>query len=223
MSGELHRTRELRVLVATRPEWSRIGTGLGRAVARVGRARGLPELYAAAVRDRPDVVVVDTGLDPLSLPALCAAVADLHGPRVLLAADRDDALLYRAVLQGATSVVPLGATAAELDAALLAAARGEAFLPAGVAARLLLDLEAFAGRHADPIDPPPTLTDRELAICEQLADRMALADVAAAHGMHHRLITRQLGFAVRKLHESYQLDPDLFDEEFERTHLDELP
>lgn len=223
MSGERHQTRLLRVLIATRPEWSHLGAALDGDATVLDRLGDLAAALAEARTTLPDVLLVDAGLQPASVPALCAAVAEAGTARVLLAAERDDALLYRAILEGGQSVVPLGAGPIEIRDAVVATARGESTIPAGVAARLLLDMEAFAARHHDPIDPPPALTPAELDVCNRVADRMTLADIAATHHLSPRLLAEHLGFAVRKLQRSYRADQALFDAEFAETHLDDLP
>lgn len=212
----------IRVLMATRAELAHLTSGLHSPVeVVVERTEDLGRATATARMTRPEVVVVDAGLEERRLLRLCDRLAR-HTPevRIVLAAGVDDEALYRAVLHGGHSVARTSAGPEALALTVRAAVRGEASVTPGVAARLVLDMEAYSARHADPIDPPPTLTATEADVLERLAERWSVEDLAERRGLRPALIARHVGFAVGKLHRCYRADPRLFDEELAQAHGD---
>lgn len=135
---------------------------------------GLSRLFAAG---GVDLVLAEWALlAGFSPPAL-------RGARPLVLAFGCDAeTAIEAFAAGARAVVPAGAPAAELVAAVRAAACGLAVVPAPLLATLF---------DAEPGDPAPVLTGREQEVLAAMAD-----------GLSNKMIARRLGisFHTAKFH-----------------------
>ena len=160
-----------------------------------------------AARDRPDVLVVDVDISDPGVRSVCRRIrAWAPSTRVLAVGPADDEQLYTTLVAGATGAVLCGTDPATLTEAIHATRRGESVLQPRVARRMLNDLDAWAGRAADPINPPPTLTGPERSVLVEYARGTPVEEIAATHEVTAPLVARLAGFAVTKLHR-YVLGP----------------
>lgn len=150
----------------------------------VGEAANGQEAIEAAVRLRPDVVLMD-----LQMPALdgAAAIRRLkeqgHPARVIvLTTFDDDDRVFDGLRAGAVGYLLKDVSSDKLVEAIRAAAQGQSFLEPSVAAKVLAEfsrLEKLAGGpppHPDLVEP---LSERELEIVRLVAEGESNREIAA--------------------------------------------
>ncbi|NIR38938.1 MAG: response regulator transcription factor, partial [Actinobacteria bacterium] len=120
--------------------------------------------------------------------------------RVLALTAEDDELAYTTVVAGAAGVVSRECGPEELATAAAETASGESVLLPRTATRLLHDVDAWARRAADPLNPPPTLTATEREVLHRLGEGLTPAEIATTHAVTSHLVNLHAGFAVAKLH-----------------------
>jgi DNA-binding NarL/FixJ family response regulator len=132
----------------------------------------------AALRERPDVVLMDVQMPGLSgIEATRQLVERWPGARVLvLTMVADDDAVFAAIQAGALGYVLKGAGQAEIGRALEAVAAGQAVYGAEVAGRLRAFFAAGSGVVARPF---PELSDREREVLDLIA--AGLPNTAIAH------------------------------------------
>lgn len=120
----------------------------------VGAFGAAEEAIAASTRLRPDVVVLD-----IELPGLSGldAIARLEADVVMLTAYESEEDVERALRSGAKGYLLKGAPLDDIIRAIESAARGESYVDARLAGRLM--------SHS-----APRLTDRERQVLELIAD-----------------------------------------------------
>jgi two-component system, NarL family, response regulator LiaR len=150
--------------------------GLHDDIAVVGEAADGRAAVEAAVRLRPDVVLMD-----LVMPELdgVGAIRRIHeavpATKVIaLTSFDDDEKVFPAIKAGAAGYLLKDVRPAELAEAIRKASRGEALLAPSVAARLMQEV-------AGGPSPAATLTERELEVLRLIA-----------RGMPNKLIAREL-------------------------------
>ncbi|GAB7191898.1 response regulator transcription factor [Kineococcus sp. NUM-3379] len=135
------------------------------------------QAVAAALRERPDVVLMDLQMPGTSgIEATRRLLADDPEAKVLvLTMVADDEAVFAAVQAGALGYVLKGAGQEEIGRALTAVAAGEAVYGAQVARRLRAFFTAGSGVVAKPF---PELSDRERAVLDLVAAGLPNAAVA---------------------------------------------
>lgn len=140
----------------------------------VGEAADGREALAMIRSDRPHVAIVDVrmpGLDGMGV--LNAVVRDGLSTRVLLlSAQAEDAVAYRAVEGGAAGFLVKDAGPDEISDAVHAAARGEIVLSPGVQAGIAREIRLRRQ------DDRPALSPREREILAMTAEGMSAPDIA---------------------------------------------
>jgi DNA-binding NarL/FixJ family response regulator len=189
----------IRALVAHRESLTRAGlrallqAQAGPPVDVVAVAATREEAVALAVELRPDVAVIDGGLDGVQVTrSIRGALApDETGVLLMLGAE-SDAVVFEALRAGADGLLTTSTSSEDLVRAVAAVAAGEALLAPSIARRLIEDLVARPERLAHP-EQLDELTDRE---------REVMALVAAGlsnHQIGERLIISR---ATAKTHVS---------------------
>lgn len=113
------------------------------------------------------------------------------------ASDEPDSICA-ALLAGARSWVPKHAHLDELIDVLLAAARGESFVPPRTLARVFGELARNAPR-AQPVGPLGGLTEREVDVLEYLALGLSRAEIANELGLSVNTVRTHLQRVLAKL------------------------
>ena len=176
-----------------------------------GEASDLEGARAAVADLAPDVLVLDVNMpDGLGVDAVAGLRVDSPGTQiVLLTMERDIALARRALDDGALGYLFKDAAHLELVEAVRAAARGERYLPAAVAAGLS---RAPAAQAAQALSPRETDVLRLMAlghtnreIGEQLEVSVRTVETHRAH------IQQKLGLTTRPELTRYALENNLID------------
>jgi two-component system response regulator NreC len=174
-----------------------------------GEAGDIADARQAVADFSPDVLVLDVNLpDGLSVDAV-AELRDAHPHTqiVLLTMERDIGLARRALDDGALGYLFKDAAHLELVEAVRAAAAGERYLPAAVAAGL--------SRPADK-GGPQTLSPRETDVLRLMALGHTNREIGEQLGLsvrtvetHRAHIQQKLGLATRPELTRYALENDL--------------
>lgn len=170
-------------------------------VAVIGRVTTGNETIERVLDELPAVLLLDQRIGGPDARAVCRRVREwAPATRVLSVVERDDEQAYTTLVAGAAGAVLLSDDTAGVGRAVVGLDRGESVLLPRMAGRLLHDLDAWAGRSADPIHPPPTLTATEREVLVRRSERAEPEAIAAAHGVTPHLVNLHAGFAVAKLH-----------------------
>ncbi|GGR67374.1 DNA-binding response regulator [Micromonospora fulviviridis] len=169
-------------------------------IAVVGEAADGDEALAAAVRLRPDVVLLDVrmpGTDGLTAAPRIVA----EGPRVVMLTtfDRDE-YVHAALRAGAVGFLLKDTPPRELAAAVRTVAAGNAMLAPTVTRRLISSFaERGPARREAARQRLARLTDREAAIVREVARGDANADVARRIGASEATVKTHVSRALAKL------------------------
>lgn len=147
-------------------------SGRIRVVAEVGDGRTALE----AIREhRPAVALLDYRMPELDGLAVVAAVIRDEVPThvLLLSATEDPATVYEALAAGAAGYMTKESDRDEIVAAVLKCARGEGYVPTGIASGLAVEVRQRARGEATLLSP------REGEIIVLIADGLSVPDIAA--------------------------------------------
>lgn len=165
----------------------------------VGEADTGEAAVVVAVREAPDVVLLDLQLPGISGVEACRRiVAQAPTVRILvLTMFEDDSSVFAALRAGATGYLVKGADAEEILRGLHAVASGEAIFGPAIARRLMDYLSAPS------LDVPrrafPQLTDREVDVLNLLARGLDNAAVAARLGLSPKTVRNHVSTIFAKL------------------------
>jgi DNA-binding NarL/FixJ family response regulator len=164
----------------------------------VGVASDGDEAVDVALRERPDVVVMDLKMPGRSgveaTRTICRALPSV-AVLVLTMVDEDGSV-FAAMRAGARGYVLKGAGPDEILRAILVVADGEAIFGPAVAARLTAFFTAGAGPAATPF---PELTARERDILTLMATGAANATIAARLGLTEKTVRNNVSNVFAKL------------------------
>jgi DNA-binding NarL/FixJ family response regulator len=164
----------------------------------VGEAATGREAVRLAVRERPDVLIMD-----LHMPELDGVAATTEITRaapevavlVLTMFDNDESV-FSAMRAGARGYLVKGATQGEITRAVTAVAAGEAIFGPAVARRLLTH---FA-RPPAPAAVFPQLTQREREVLDLVAAGLSNTGIAGRLGLSTKTINNHTSTIFAKLH-----------------------
>lgn len=204
-SGSLRAPDGIRVLVADAhlPTRAGIRIALERegfdVCAEAGDAR---EAVAAAVRDQPDVCLVDAGLPGNGIAATAEISAKLPlTPVVVLAEGTDHDGLFDALRAGAAGYLSKGTNPERLPDVLLGVLSGEGALPRRLVATLIEEFRRRGKRHAleIPSGRAVQLTGREWQVLELLGEDLSTEEIARRLFISPGTVRTHVAAILRKL------------------------
>ena len=173
-----------------------------RGIKVVGEANDGQEAVEAALRLRPDVVLMDITMPRMDgLEATRLIKARLPEVKiVMLTVSDDDRSLFEAIKSGAQGYLLKNLQAEEFFAMLSGMEQGEAPISRGLAARIL---EEFGRRRQEPtaaVWPREELTERELDVLRAVSGGATNREVAAALHISENTVKFHMKNILDRLH-----------------------
>ena len=161
-----------------------------------------PGAVAAALRDPPDVCLVEVNVPGGGVEAVAAIRARLAGTRVvMLSASSEDEDLFDALQAGASGYLLKGMNPARLGPTLVGVLRGEAALPRELTARLIREFRARARRGETGLvrRGKNELTQREWDVLDCLCEGLSSRQIADRLFISQTTVRRHVGAILNKL------------------------
>ena len=165
----------------------------------IGEASSAHEAIEAAIRLRPNVVLMDIGLPDLSGIDATREIKK-HIPDVSIVAltiHEDEEYFFKMLEAGATGYVPKRAAPDELLTAIRAAATGQVYLYPSLAKLLVRDF--LSGGRPSEETVSSELTDREQEVLTYLAEGANNDEIAKALVISPKTVARHRENIMRKL------------------------
>jgi two-component system nitrate/nitrite response regulator NarL len=157
-------------------------------------ASDAPETVDTALRERPDVCLIDPVLPGGGIDAAAAIVGELPDTAVVMLGDApSDAELFAALEAGASGYLPKGIAPERLAVALHRLRAGEAALSRMLVTRLVAE---FRRRRSPQLR---CLTSRELEVLELLCQGLRTAEIAARLFVARVTVRTHIAAILRKL------------------------
>ena len=166
----------------------------------VGEAASAREAMEAAVRLKPNVILMDIGLPDLSGIDATREIKRVvpSSAIVALTIHEDEEYFFKMLEAGATGYVPKRAAPEELLTAIRAAAGGQVYLYPSLAKLLVRDYLS-GGRPVPGNQPESELTDREEEVLTYLAEGANNEEIARALFISPKTVARHRENIMRKL------------------------
>jgi two-component system response regulator NreC len=165
----------------------------------VGEAASASEAMEAALRLKPNVILMDIGLPDLSgidaTREIKKRISDVS--IVALTIHEDEEYFFKMLEAGASGYVPKRAAPEELITAIRAAATGQVYLYPSLAKLLVRDF--LDGGRATEEQTSSDLTDREQEVLTYLAEGANNSEIAAALVISPKTVARHRENIMRKL------------------------
>jgi DNA-binding NarL/FixJ family response regulator len=162
------------------------------------------EAVQAAVRERPDVCLLDIRMPGGGLAAAWEIAARLPRAKiVMLTVSDEDSDLFAALRAGADGYLLKTMSLRRLPAALAGVCSGEAAMPRALVARVLERFHGREPRWRHPAGGPlaeQRLTSREWEVLELLAQEQSTAEIARRLVLTASAVRVHIAAIVRKLH-----------------------
>ena len=198
-------SRRLHVLIADDDVSTRVGVRLALEedgfVVSAEEGTG-PGAVAAALRDPPDVCLVEVNVPGGGIEAVAAIRARLAETQVvMLCASSNDDDVFDALQAGASGYLLKGMNPARLGPTLVGVLRGEAALPRELTARLIREFRARARRGETGLvrRGKNELTSREWDVLDCLCDGLSSRQIADRLFISQTTVRRHVGSILAKL------------------------
>ena len=154
-----------------------------------------------ALRDRPDVCLIDESLRGGAIVAVDAIYRQLPDTKLVMLTDRDEPRsLLAGIRAGALGYVRTDLDPARLTATIRGVLAGEAAISRRLMARLLESMRTRErGRSAPTTPGGPSMTDRELEVLELVAEGLRTSEIAPHLSIAEVTVRRHVSSAVAKL------------------------
>ena len=165
----------------------------------VGEASSAAEAIEAAMRLKPNVILMDIGLPDLSGIDATREIKQ-RTPEVSIVAltiHEDEEYFFKMLEAGASGYVPKRAAPEELLTAIRAAAAGQVYLYPSLAKLLVRDY--LDGGRASAEQPSSDLTDREQEVLTYLAEGASNEEIAGSLVISPKTVARHRENIMRKL------------------------
>src|SRR5215216_3945731 len=165
----------------------------------VGEAASAAEAIEAAMRLKPNVILMDIGLPDLSGIEATREIKK-RTPEVFIVAltiHEDEEYFFKMLEAGASGYVPKRAAPEELLTAIRAAATGQVYLYPSLAKLLVRDF--LSGGRAPDEQFPSDLTDREQELLTYLAEGANNSEIATSLVISPKTVARHRENIMRKL------------------------
>jgi DNA-binding NarL/FixJ family response regulator len=196
---------ELRVVIADDhpPTLAGVRAALeGHGFRVAAEARDAPGAVDAALRERPEVCLLDIHMPGSGIAACAEISSELPATRVvMLTVSQNDGDLFAALQAGAAGYLLKGMDPARLPAALQGVLDGEAALPRRLVAKLVDEFRA-RGRHGRVGLVRRTehdLTSREWEVLDLLDEGLKTRDIAARLFISETTVRRHVSSVLKKL------------------------
>jgi DNA-binding NarL/FixJ family response regulator len=195
----------IRVLVADDHPPTRAGVRLAledHGFSICAEAGDAPGAVAAALRERPDVCLLDIRMPGGGIAAAAEISSRLDETVVvMLTVSRDDDDLFDALRAGASGYLLKDIDADRLPAELRGVVAGEAALPRELVSRLVAEFQARSRRRLRLAGAASgaRLTEREWDVLELLDDGLTTAEVAERLSISAVTVRRHVSEIVRRL------------------------
>jgi two-component system, NarL family, nitrate/nitrite response regulator NarL len=205
-ANELADAKELSVLLALDHVPTQVGIKLAiesDALRVVAEASSASEAVRAAVALRPDVCVLSVELPGSGIEAARDIKHALPATKIVMmtsSASEED--LFAALRAGADGYLLTSTSAGRLPFAIRGVASGEAALPRGMTARLILEFRERGMRrrlHLPAGRGDAELTAREFEILGRLRRHQRTSEIAARLGISEVTVRRHVSSVLRKL------------------------
>lgn len=193
-----------RVLIAADHLATRTGMRIALAdAADCSEADDADAAVAAAIREKPDVCVVDFDPPGRAIRATGEIISKVPQSSVVMITHRvDEEEFIAAVRAGATGYLPEGVDPARLPHVVRSVMRGEAAVPRALVARLIDELRGREGRrrHLELHERRPVeLTPREWDVVDLLRQGLSTRSIAELLGISAVTVRRHVSAVHRKL------------------------
>jgi DNA-binding NarL/FixJ family response regulator len=168
----------------------------------IAEAADGPGAVEAALRDKPDIALLDVNMPGSGIKAAEEIVQSLPGTTVvMLTVSRDDDDLFAALRAGASGYLLKDTDPARLPFALRGVLEGEAALPRGLVARLIDEFRTRGKRRRLPLmrQRGVELTEREWEVLDFLQDGLATAEIAERLSISPVTVRRHVSEILKKL------------------------
>lgn len=169
----------------------------------VGEADHGAEAVAIAVRERPDVVLMDVRMphmDGLEAARRITSDPALGGVRILILTTFDlDEYVHEALCAGASGFLLKDTMPEELIHAVRVIAEGEALISPRITRRLIEEFSRLNGPRAVDEETIKQLTDREREVLELIARGLSNTEIAAELYVSQATVKTHIGRLLMKL------------------------
>ena len=154
-----------------------------------------------AVRERPDVCLIDEGLRGNALVAVDAIYKRLPDTKLIMLTEAEEPRsLLASIRAGAAGYVRKDLDPARLPATIHGVIAGEAALSRRLTFRLLESLRTRErGRSAPTTPGGPSITDRELEVLELMTEGLRTSEIARQLSISEVTVRRHASSVVSKL------------------------
>jgi two-component system, NarL family, nitrate/nitrite response regulator NarL len=168
----------------------------------VAEANSADAAVESAIRERPDVCVLDINMPGSGIAAAARITEGLPGTAVvMLTVSREDADLFAALRAGALGYLLKDMDPGRLAAALRGVLSGEAALPRTLVARVVEEFRAAERRPSLALvrRRGAKLTAREWEVLEMLREQLSTAEIARRLGLSDVTVRRHVSSIMTKL------------------------
>ena len=154
-----------------------------------------------ALREQPDVCLIDEDLRGGAIVAVDAIVRRLPDTKVVMLTDHDEPKsLLAAIRAGALGYVRTDLDPSRLAATIRGVLAGEAAISRRLTARLLESQRTRErGRSAPTTAGGPAMTDRQLEVLELMAEGLRTSEIAPRLSIAEATVRRHVSCAVTRL------------------------